>query len=38
VGTYNQGDVVTILETTSVNGVAWGRTGKGWICLQYVIR
>ena len=31
-GTYNQGTVVTILETK--NG--WGRTDKGWISMQYV--
>ena len=37
-GTYQMGDKVTILETTSVSGVAWGRTDKGWICLHYVIR
>lgn len=37
-GTYDQGNKVTVLETTSVNGVAWGRTDKGWICLHYVIR
>lgn len=38
VGSYEYGDMVTILETTSVNGVAWGRTDKGWICLQHVYR
>ena len=32
VGTYDKGDVVTILETR--NG--WGRTGKGWINMQYI--
>lgn len=37
-GTYKKGDQVTVLETTSVNGVAWGRTNKGWICLNYVNR
>ena len=31
-GTYNKGDVITILETK--NG--WGRTNKGWIKLEYV--
>jgi hypothetical protein len=36
VGSYEYGDMVTILETTSVNGVAWGRTDKGWICMDYV--
>ena len=37
-GTYSKGSQVTVLETTSVNGVAWGRTDKGWICLIYVNR
>ena len=32
VGTYDKGDVVTILETK--NG--WGRTNKGWISMQYI--
>ncbi len=31
-GSYNKGDVITILETK--NG--WGRTNKGWIKLEYV--
>ena len=31
-GSYNKGDVVTILETR--NG--WGRTNKGWISMDYV--
>lgn len=31
-GSYNKGDVVTILETK--NG--WGRTNKGWISMDYV--
>ncbi len=32
VGSYDKGDVVTILETS--NG--WGRTSKGWIKMDYV--
>lgn len=36
VGVYYQGQKVTILEKTTVDGVAWGRTNKGWICLDYV--
>ncbi len=32
VGSYNKGDVVTILETK--NG--WGRTNKGWIKMDFV--
>ena len=36
VGSYRQGDRVEILEQTSVGGTPWGRTEKGWICLNYV--
>lgn len=36
VGSYNQGDSVTILEQFTYNGVTWGCTNKGWISLQYV--
>lgn len=36
VGYYNNGTRVEIMETTTVSGVMWGRTNKGWICLQYV--
>ena len=35
-GSYNQGDRVTILEQFTYNGVTWGCTNKGWISLQYV--
>lgn len=38
VGYYQKGEQVQILETTTVNGVQWGRTVKGWICLIYVTR
>lgn len=31
-GSYNKGDVVTILETK--NG--WGRTNKGWVKMEYI--
>ena len=30
------GDKVTVLETTAVDGVIWGRTDTGWICMDYV--
>lgn len=30
------GDKVTVLETTTVNGVLWGRIAQGWICMDYV--
>ena len=37
VGTYYSGNKVTILEQTTVGGVTWGRTEKGWISLTYVV-
>ena len=36
IGSYNQGDRVTILEQFTYNNVTWGCTNKGWISLQYV--
>ena len=36
VGSYQKGDVVTILETTSVGTTQWGRTNLGWISMDYV--
>jgi uncharacterized protein YgiM (DUF1202 family) len=30
------GDKVTVLETTTVDGIVWGRVDKGWICMDYV--
>lgn len=36
VGYLSNGAKVTILETTTVGGVAWGRIDKGWICMDYV--
>ncbi len=36
VGSYNQGDRVSILEQFTYDGVTWGCTNKGWISLQYV--
>lgn len=36
VGTYNRGDVVEIYEIKQVNKTTWGRTAKGWICMDYV--
>ena len=35
-GTYSRGDVVKILETAKVGTTTWGRTDKGWICMDYV--
>ena len=36
VGSYNQGDSVSILEQFTYNGTTWGCTNKGWICMDYV--
>ena len=35
-GSYNKGDVVTILEQTTVDGTVWGKISTGWISLDYV--
>ena len=37
VGTYYSGAKVTILEQTTVGGVTWGKTDKGWISLSFVV-
>ena len=37
IGSYVQGNQVVITEQTTVSGRPWGRTEKGWICLDYVI-
>ena len=36
VGYYYQGAKVTITETTTAGGTKWGKTSKGWICMDYV--
>ena len=36
VSTLKEGDTVTILEQASLEGIDWGRTEEGWICLLYV--
>ena len=36
VGYYYQGAKVTITETTTAGGIKWGKTSKGWICMDYV--
>ena len=33
---YFYGARVEILETAETDGVTWGRTSKGWICMDYV--
>ena len=37
IGSYVQGNQVVITTQTMVDGCPWGRTNKGWICLDYVI-
>jgi len=37
VGYLYTGAKVEILETAVVNGDTWGRTSKGWICMDYVV-
>ena len=27
---------IKIYETTDVNGISWGRTDKGWVCMDYI--
>ena len=36
VGSYNEGDSVTILEQFTYNGTTWGCTNQGWISMDYV--
>ena len=36
VGTYKTGDKISIVETVTLDGVLYGRTDKGWVCLLYV--
>ena len=36
IGTYNKGDVITIYEKKKVGSQYWGRTDKGWVCMDFV--
>ena len=36
VGFLYDGDTVSVLETKTVDGTAWGRVSQGWICMTYV--
>ena len=36
VGSYNEGDNVSILEQFTYNGTTWGCTNQGWISMDYV--
>jgi uncharacterized protein YgiM (DUF1202 family) len=35
-GVYRNGETITILEQVRVGITLWGRTDKGWICMDYV--
>ncbi len=35
-GFYGKNEVIEVLETTDVDGIAWGRTDQGWVCMTYV--
>lgn len=36
VGYLYYGEKVTVTETTTVDGMTWGKTSKGWISMDYV--
>lgn len=36
VGSYYKNDTVTITEQKTAGGRTWGKTEKGWICMDYV--
>lgn len=36
VGSVTKGDRVKIYEQTTVSNTPWGRTDKGWVCMNYV--
>lgn len=38
VGKLNRGDKVEIFEQKTVNGRAWGRCAKGWICVRTYVK
>lgn len=37
IGSYASGDKIVITELRSVSYVPWGKTEKGWVCMNYVI-
>lgn len=37
VGSYTAGTRVYIYEQTYWNGQYWGRTDKGWVCMDYIV-
>lgn len=36
VGSAPSGSRVTVYETTAAGGLTWGRTDRGWVCMNYV--
>ncbi len=38
VGTYNRGDIVSVITTETTEGVTWAQTDKGWIPMDQLIR
>ena len=36
VGSYYQGDKVIIIEQKLVGSITWGKTDKGWVCMDYI--
>ena len=36
VSLLKRGDIVEILETTTVAGAKWGRIEQGWVCMDYI--
>ena len=37
VGKYMTGTTVEILEVKTVGAAKWGRTEKGWVCMDYIV-
>ena len=37
VGKYLTGTTVEILEVTTYGAAKWGRTEKGWVCMDYIV-
>ncbi len=37
VASYQKGDKIVITELRGVDYVPWGKTDKGWVCMDYVI-
>ena len=36
VGWLSAGEIVTITEQKDVSGTPWGKTAKGWVCMNYI--